>query len=238
MRKVWAVFLREARSEIRSRYALNAIGMFAFTTLLVIGFSVGPNISNKAKAALLWLVLLFSAMMGLSRTFVREVEARTQDALRLTAEPTALLVGKALFNGALLAGVQAIIVPLYALMTQLPVRSAPLFLTLLVLGNAGLTAASTILAAIVAKAGARTALFPVLALPILLPLLMAMVGGTYAALVPDTVFRAGIGFVADAGQSRIGAWEAGASYVRLALAYAGMIGPAALLLFDLIWEEE
>jgi heme exporter protein B len=235
--KVFAVFRREMRTEMRSRYALNAIGMFAVTTLVVVGFSVNAEVSHRVQAALLWLVLLFSALTGLSRTFVREVEARTQDALRLTADPTALLLGKTLFNAALFGGVQAVIVPLFALMVSLPVRSLSLFLALQVLGNVGLSVASTLLAAIVAKAGGRGALFPVLALPILMPLLFALMAGTFAALTPDLVLREGR-LVPNVMAMRESPWEAGAPYVRLALAYAGMLGPAAVLLFDVIWNED
>ncbi|MBW3623486.1 MAG: heme exporter protein CcmB [Armatimonadetes bacterium] len=237
LQKVGAVFTRETRTEFRSRYALNSIGMFAVTTLVVIGFSVSGDVPRRTHAALLWLVLLFSAMTGLSRIFVREVEARTQDALRLTADPTALLLGKMAFNGMLLAGVQAVIVPLYLLMTGLPIRNPALFLAVQLLGNVGLTLSSTLLAAIVAKAGGRAALFPVLALPILMPLLFALVAGTYAALVPDPTLQAGR-LVPNLLAMRESAWAAGMPYVRLALAYAGMLGPAAVLLFDLIWNED
>lgn len=235
--KVSAVYLREMKTELRSRYALNSIGMFALTTLVVVGFSVSSTTGHRVQAALLWLILLFSAMTGLSRTFVREVEARTQDALRLTADPTPLLLGKALFNGTLFAGVQALIVPLFVLMTGLPIRNIVLFLTIQILGNVGLTFASTLLAAIVAKAGGRNALFPVLALPILMPLLFALMAGTSAALLPDPLLRDGR-LIPNALALRESPWETGGPYVRLALAYAGMLGPAAVLLFDLIWNED
>jgi heme exporter protein B len=231
------VYLREVQSELRSRYALNATGMFALITLVVINFSVSSDVSHRVQAALLWLALLFSAMTGLSRTFVREVEARTQDALRLTADPTALLLGKTLFNGTLLAGVQLLIVPLYFVMVGLSLRSPSLFLTIQVLGNVGLTLASTLLAAIVAKAGGKNSLFPVLALPILMPLLFALMAGTYAALIPDPLIR-GTQILPNLIAQREPAWEVGAPYVRLAVAYAGMLGPAAVLLFEFIWNEE
>ncbi len=235
--KVAAVFLREARTEARNRFSVNAVAMFALSTLLLVGLSTDAATPHKAKSGLLWLVLLFSAMTGLSRAFVREVEGRTQDSLRLTCDPGALLVGKTLFNAALLGATQALITPLFVLMTDLPIRSASLFLTMLLLGNLGLTVVSTLLAALVAKAGGRGALFPVLALPLLIPLFLALVGGTYAALVPDMKVVAGAGYVATPEATR-SAWEAGASYARLAAAYAGVLGPAALLLFEFIWEED
>jgi heme exporter protein B len=213
--------------------------MFALITLMVVGISsAGTNIPHRMHAGLLWLILLFSAMTGLARVFVRETEARTQDALRLTADPSALFFGKALFNGALLLALQGIIVPLYSLMTSLAIRDYVLFLTMQILGNLGLTVASTLLAALVAKAGGRSALFPVLALPILLPLIMAVIGGTYAALAPDPKVVQGVGWVPNPIEIQQTAWEAGGTYVRMAVAFIGMLGPASFLLFEFVWNED
>ena len=47
---------------------------------------------------MLWVVLLFAALASLSHAFVREVEGRTLTLLRLVASPTAIALGKLLFN--------------------------------------------------------------------------------------------------------------------------------------------
>ncbi|MGQ9526133.1 MAG: heme exporter protein CcmB, partial [Armatimonadota bacterium] len=83
-----AVLWKDLQSEYRTRYAVNAVVMFAVTTLAVVSFSAqvvaaGPGL----LAPLLWLILLFSAMSGLSRALVREEETRTANALRLVGDP-------------------------------------------------------------------------------------------------------------------------------------------------------
>jgi heme exporter protein B len=58
-----------------------------------------------------------------------------------------------------------------------------LLLLMVLLGAMGLAGASTLLAALVAKTGTRGALFVVLALPVLLPLLVMAIAGTTSALM-------------------------------------------------------
>ncbi len=37
-----AIFAKEWRCELRTRYALNTIGLFAFTTVVVVSMTLGP----------------------------------------------------------------------------------------------------------------------------------------------------------------------------------------------------
>ena len=77
--------------------------MFAITTLVTVSFSVGGfAMDTDITAAMLWIILFFSAMAGLSRTFVHEEETGTVTALKMAAQPEAVLIGKYLFNVTLL----------------------------------------------------------------------------------------------------------------------------------------
>jgi heme exporter protein B len=214
-----AVFSKDVRLELRCRYALNAMAVFALTTLFVVSFAVGPQALSKGiAAALLWIVLLFSAIASLSRVFLREEEAHTAMALRLSAEPAHVFVGKLFFNIALLAALELLLVPLFLLIMQVRVGNATLLIVVLILGTAGLAAASTIVAAIISRAAAKGALFGGLAFPILLPLLLTAVSGTTRALEG-----------APLGAAR--------GDLTLLLSFAGVIITASLLLFEHVWEE-
>ena len=157
-------------------------------------------------------------MTGLSRAFVNEEETGTAAALRLTAPPASVFLGKLLANLALLAVVMSVVVPLFLALMSFGVAAPGLFLAVLALGGVGIAAASTFIAAIVSKIAAKGALFAVLATPLLLPPLVAAVTGTrIAATEPDLA--------------------AGLDVVRLLFAYDGLMVTASFLLFDAVWRE-
>src|SRR6185436_4229588 len=113
-----AVFAKEWRCELRTQVALNTLGLFAVTTLVVASVSLGPLGVSKAQGSallpvLLWLILLFSVAAGLPRAFVQEEESQTATALRLSATPSALFCGKLLYSLTLVAALEALITPIY-----------------------------------------------------------------------------------------------------------------------------
>src|SRR5256885_95325 len=119
--EVGAVLAKDARSEYRTRSAVNAILLFALTTLAVVSFQISvqglaPGVRARILASLLWIVLFFSAMSGLPRVFVKEEDSRTAMALRLSAQPNVVFVGKLLFNVLLLLLVSIAVLPLYVIL--------------------------------------------------------------------------------------------------------------------------
>lgn len=216
-----AVFYKDILSEFRTKYAVNAVVLFAVTTLTAVSFSIGgagANASPSVLSALLWIILYFSAMSGLSRVFVKEEESKTASTLRLSAPPNAVYTGKLAFNLALLGGLEIIIVPMYVVMMNVAVKQWALFLLMVLVGSIGLAAASTVIAAIVARANAKGALFAVLSFPILLPLLFAAMHGTRVSF-ETAELASGIGDL------------------KILIAYAGVMITASLMLFKFVWEE-
>ncbi|MFL6233148.1 MAG: heme exporter protein CcmB [Thermoanaerobaculia bacterium] len=185
-----AVFAKEWRSELRTRYGLNTLGLFAFTTLVVVSVSLGPLGVSLAQGTavlpvLLWIILLFSAAAGLPRAFVHEEETQTATALRLAATPSALFCGKLLYGLTLTFALELLVTPLYLAMTSLTVKSPGLLAGVLAAGGFGLAAGSTLVAAIIAQARAKGTLFSVLAFPVLLPLLLIAVELSRGAVAGD-----------------------------------------------------
>jgi heme exporter protein B len=220
-----AVFVKDALSEIRSKVALSGVLLFAATALALVSFSTGTLVGvaettrASLKSALLWIVLFFSAMSGLARVFVKEEDLRTAAALRLSARPTVVYAGKLLFNVVLLAAVAAIVVPLFVVLMQPTIARWDLFVVTVLTAVIGLAGASTIVAAIVAKASTRGSLFVVLAFPLLLPLLVSAVNGSRGAMI---------------GAARVA--ESEAHLVVLACYTVAMI-TASVMLFPFVWEE-
>lgn len=212
------MFVKEWRCEYRTRYALNTLALFAFTTLVVVSFSLGPLGVDRSHGTavlpvLLWIILLFSVAAGLPRTFVQEEETQTAMALRLSATPSALFCGKLLYNLTLVFALEVLVTPFYLMMTSLEVASPWLFAAVLAAGGYGLAAGSTLVAAIIAQARSKGTLFSVLSFPILLPLLVLAVELTRGATAGDP----------------------GGVSLPVLLLYDATITVAGLMLFPAVW---
>lgn len=222
-RATLAVFRKDLRSELRSRYALNALLLFATNSVVVQSLVLGLLLPSRnadlslIQAALLWITVLFAAFTGLARAFVQEEETRTAAALRLAAPPLAVYLGKLLFNLLLLVLLDVVVTVLFAVFLRVEIGNFGLYLALLLAGSVGLVAATTLIAAIIARAGARGALFAVLSFPLLVPLLVVAVQSTAQALD-------GVG------------WNEGLRPLVTLLSFAAVQFVASLFLFPTVWE--
>ena len=214
-----AIFQKDVRSELRTRYALNAIVMFAVITCTAVGFSVGQfSLSPKVFSSLFWVVIFFSSMSGLAQVFVKEEEAKTANLLKLVASPSNIFLGKLFFNWVLLTFLEIIIVPLFILLLGLNLENFWLFICVLLLGSLGLVCATTIIAAMVSKAHIKGALFAVLSFPILLPLLIVCIDGTYLSIQGAS-------------------FSQGVSDLKVLISFSVVMLVLSLLLFDWVWKE-
>jgi heme exporter protein B len=220
MSKALALFLKDFNSEMRTRYAVNALAMFIIVAISVILFSIGnENINANLTGGLYWVVIFFTAMSGLARAFVSEEERGTTLTLQLIASPTTVFTGKLLFNLILVFSMNTIISLLYsALFESFVVQNYVLFLITYVLGNIGLAISSTIIAAIISKAGAKGTLYPVLSFPILLPLILTSVKLTQFAMDGTTI-------------------EESIFELAIVASYDIIMISASYMLFDFIWKD-
>lgn len=216
-----AVLVKDLLGELRTRVAVSTLGLFAITILVAVAYAVGPfRISAEDRplvlATLLWIVLLFAALAGLDRSFVKEEEARTASLLRLAARPLAVWAGKLVLNLVLTYLLMALIVPLFCVLMAYRVTSVPKLVLLLGIGGYALAVVTTMVAAMISRAMTRGALFSVLALPLLLPLLIFLIQGTAAVAGGDV--RALI------------------PAVRALISLGGAMTVASALLFPAVWE--
>jgi len=215
-----AVFRKDTSSELRTRYALNALFLFTVTTLSIILFSFqSATVPVQVHAGLLWVLIFFAAMSGLSRTFITEEDRGTILLLKLSTISTPVFYGKLLFNVLLLLALTAILTILYSLVLPgFAVMSMTSFCISLFLGTVGLASASTIIGALIAKANARGTLYPVLSFPIVLPLLLTVIRATTIAMEDP-------------------AWDAAMDEYRVLVSYIVAINAASYLVFEYIWKD-
>jgi heme exporter protein B len=216
----YALLRKDFLSELRTRYAVNALVMFVVTAVSVIVFALrSEQPDSDVLAGMFWVVVFFTAMSGLSRAFVSEEERGTVMTLQLLASPSAVYFGKLLFNIILTVSMVCAVSILYMIVfSGFVIRSADVFLVTVVLGSLGLASASTIIAAIIAKANTRGTLYPVLSFPVLIVLLMTVMSATGKALDGEPFASAGADFM-------------------VLLSYVMVMTGGSYLLFDFIWKD-
>jgi len=214
-----SVFRKDIKSEIRNRYVINSLLMFVIITIAIIRFSIGDEkVEDSVLSGLFWIVIFFSAISGLARVFIKEEETGTSLALKLSADPSGVFLGKLLFNFILTFSLNLVIFFLFVLITDIRILNFPAFFLTVILGNFGIVSASTIIAAIIAKANSKGTLYPVLAFPVLLPLLLTLISSTkLASEGADTM--------------------ALMSDYQILISYTVVITTLSLLLFKHIWED-
>jgi len=214
----WAVFEKELRLELRTRYAVTMLLLFVLGALMLVLFSTSnETLTAQLQSALLWVVVLFSASIGLGRTFLAEEDQGTVLMLQLNTRPSMVYAGKLLFNIVLMivVTVLATLVLLFVLSTT--VTFPGLLALVLLLGAVGLAGATTLLSALTARSNNSGAMLPVLLLPLLLPLLLAVSNATRMSLA------GGFG------------WDGAGTDLATLVGFAGSVITASALLFDYVW---
>lgn len=218
--KAYYLFKKDWDSELRTRYAINALAMFILVTISVIMFSIGSEkITEYLTGGLLWVVIFFSAMSGLSRAFVSEEERGTTMTLHLIASPSIVFSGKLIFNLFLVFLMNfAITILFFILFESFVIKNLLLFVFAFVLGNFGIAISSTIIAAIISKASSKGTLYPVLSFPILLPLILILLELTKFAMDGNSIASSVV-------------------EIFVLICYDIIMLTASYLLFDFIWKE-
>lgn len=214
------IFLKDWKSELRTRYSVNSLAMFILVAISVILFSVKDEpLSPYLTAGLLWTIIFFSAMSGLSRTFVSEEERGTFLILQIIAKPLNVFSGKLLFNTLLVFLMNFVITLLFSLLfSAFIIKNIYLFTAVFLLGNFGIAISSTIIAAIISKAGAKGTLYPVLSFPVLLPLILILSELTNFSIDGKT-------------------FEESFAEILIIICYDVIMLTASVMLFDFIWKD-
>ena len=215
-----AVFQKDARLELRTRFALNALALFVAAAVLLVRFAVGnAAVTPPMSAALLWIVILFAAVVGLGRAFIVEEERGTVLLLQLALPATPIYVGKLAFNIAITLALNFAAALIYWLLVSPEVYALGLLVTTLVLGAVGLAGATTLLSAIIARTVSSGPLLAVLSFPVLIPLLFSVVQLTQLAFEPGAT------------------WSAAATDLTALVGYGGLMITASVMLFEYVWRD-
>src|SRR5215210_8305146 len=173
---VGALARKDLLLELRARDTLPAMLLFVMSTLVVFHFVLPQGSSDLAATGLLWVALLFTALLGLSRSFAAEREQGVIDGLVLApSDRSAIWLGKTLSILAFLVLAELVALPAFALFFA-DVDGA--MVAGVLLADLGIAAVGTLLAAMAAASRARELLLPLLFLPLAIPIVVGGVGAT------------------------------------------------------------
>jgi len=214
-----AVFLKDLQLEQRTKFGINTIIAFVLASLMVMIFALrAEDLHDHAKSGLLWIIVLFASLASLSRSFVSESDQGTLDLLRLRFPATHIYTGKLLYNFLFTFAVAVFSFLLYLFLLNIDISLWFIMSTGLIFGSLGLASISTLLASLVAQSNQKGAVFSVLAIPLLIPLILIVAKVTFTA------------FHGDQDGSYI-------SDIAALIGYCGVTVTAGSLLFDFVWNE-
>lgn len=184
LRQIYAVVHKDLVVEMRARDLLVVMLTFAVLSLVIFNLALdlrGPVV-QEVGPGLLWLTIAFAAMLGMGRTFVREHERGTLPGLLLApVDRGTLYIGKLAANLLFLFVMEAVTLPMFALLFDLPVLR-PSVLLITAVGTLGFAILGTMFSAMAAYSRAREALLPLLLLPTTVPVLIGAVKATSGAM--------------------------------------------------------
>ena len=175
LRDAGALARKDLLLEVRARDTLPAMLLFVVAALVAFRFAL-PSEQERAAQGLLWVAILFTALLGLGRAFVPEREQRVLDALVLApCDRSAIWAGKVVATFAFLVLVELVALPAFALFFE--AIDGPTIVAVL-LADVGICAVGTLLAAMAVAGRARELLLPLLFLPVAIPIVVGGVGAT------------------------------------------------------------
>ena len=176
---VLALARKDLRLELRARDTLPAMLLFVVSTLVVFHFALPAGADDVAAQGLLWLALVFTALLGLARAWAPERESAALDGLVLApCDRSAIWLGKAVATFVFLSAIAVVALPAFALFFA-PVGWETV--AGVVLANVGICAVGTLLAAMAAASRTRELVLPLLFLPLAIPLVVGGVGASVSA---------------------------------------------------------
>jgi heme exporter protein B len=220
-RRAWAMLWKDLVVERRAKEGANALAFFAILLLFLFYLALGPDQERirGALAGLFWLAFILAGILGLGRAFALERENDCLDGLIMASgDKGGLFLGKVAGTTVLMLAMEVAFIVATSLLYNLDLWGAvPRLLLIALAGTIGFAAVGTLFAAMTAQLRAREVLLPVLLLPLVVPVLLAAVRLTEAALAGE-------------------AWSQSAAWWQLLVGFDVVFVVAGMLVFEFVLE--
>ncbi len=184
----WIVW-KDLLSELRSRENISSMFFFALIVILIFSFSLSMDkeMINEMIPGILWIAFSFTGIIGLGKSFLVETQNDCMENLLMAPIPKgAVYLGKLLGNFLFMMVVEIIIFPLFVIFFNLDIfGQIPMIMLICFLGTLGLAAMGTLLSAMTVQIKAREVMFPLMLLPLVVPVIIGAVEATKGAINGD-----------------------------------------------------
>ncbi len=177
-RKVLAIVGKDVAAEIRTKEMISAMVVFSLLIILIFNFAFDLRAENLNTVApgVLWVSIAFAGMLGLSRSFILELDRGVLDGLLLTpVDRSAIYFGKMLGNVLFIGVVEVIILPVFVILFNQSASALPLLVGVVVLGTIGFASVGTLFSAMAVHTRAREVLLPIMLFPVVIPVMLSAV---------------------------------------------------------------
>jgi heme exporter protein B len=185
LRQAALVAAKDIRIEVRGRHAVATVVPFAATLLVALGLAMGPGraLLQRTAPALLWVAVLFAAVLASRQAYRLEAEDGALEGLVLSpVDRAAVFVGKVIAVTLQLLTLEVFVLLLVGVLFELPLAAAPGTLAAaFALGTAGIAATGSLFGILSVAPRARETVLPLLVLPLASPVLLAGVRATEVA---------------------------------------------------------
>jgi heme exporter protein B len=168
---------KEVLLEWRQRYALNGMLLYIVSTVLICYLSFSSRneaINPPTWNALFWIILLFTSVNAVAKSFMQERAGRLLYYYTL-ASPQAIILSKIVYNALLMGFIALIGYFVYAVVMGNPVGDKLLFVFTILMGSVGFASTLTMVSGIASKAGNNSVLMAILSFPVILPMLLMLI---------------------------------------------------------------
>ncbi len=173
MNPILALIKKDVTIEWRQRYAINGILLHAISSTMVVFLSV-KMLNAPTWNAIYWIVLLFSSVSAVAKSFVAESSGRQLYYYGIVSAQH-LIISKLIYNAVLTILLALLCLFTYGIFLGFPVNNVPFFIIIISLGSVGFSSTFTLLSSIAAKSGNGNLLMPVLSFPVIIPLLLVAI---------------------------------------------------------------
>ena len=183
-RKVIAITWKDALSEMRTKEIISSVLVFALLVIVIFNFAFGerPETMTIVAPGILWVTFAFAGVLSLNRAFIMEKEQGCMEGLMVCPiSRETIYVGKMLGSLLFMLIIEAITLPIFAFLFNLPVLSLQI-VAITVLATVGFAAVGTLFSALAVNTKAREMILPILFLPIVVPVIISAVKASGLAL--------------------------------------------------------